>query len=97
MGQLAAAVPFIAVGLLFFLLIIRPAQRRSRELRALQSSLKVGDEVILTSGIYGTLVQHDDEIALLDIADGVTIKVARGAIGAIALKPGFDDVEPEEN
>lgn len=77
--------PLIAIALLFWLLVIRPQGRRAKELRGLQSSLELGDAVMLTSGIYGVVRRLDDDHAYVDIAedpeDEVTVKVVRGAIG----------------
>ncbi|MEP9364761.1 preprotein translocase subunit YajC [Nocardioides sp. CN2-186] len=75
--------PLVGIALLFWLFIIRPASRRQKELRSMQSSLSVGDEIVLTSGVFGTVREMDDETVRVEIADGVTIKVARGAVGTI--------------
>jgi len=82
--DLAALLPFVGLALIFWLLLIRPQQRRQRELASMQSSLGVGDEVVLTSGVYGTIRSLDDEGgARIEIADGVTIRVVRAAIGQV--------------
>lgn len=94
MDFLASALPFIGIALLFWLLLVRPQARRQRELRAMQASLSVGDEVVLTSGIHGVLREVGDqindrvddqvtEVVGVEVAPGVTIRVARGAIGAL--------------
>ena len=83
--------PLIAIALIFWLLIIRPQSRRQRELRDMQASLSVGDEVVLTSGIHGVVRGVDDDVAQVEIASGVTIRVARAAIG-IVIPQGTDDV-----
>ena len=49
----------------------------------MQSTLEVGDEVVLTSGVFGTIRGLDEDTAQVEIADGVTIKVARGAVGQV--------------
>ena len=49
----------------------------------MQSTLEVGDEVILTSGVFGTVRSLDEAVAQVEIADGVTIRVARGAVGQL--------------
>jgi preprotein translocase subunit YajC len=72
----------VGIVLLFWLFIIRPASRRQKELGRLQSSLSVGDEVVLTSGVFGTIHEMDDERLGIEVADGVVIQVARGAIGS---------------
>jgi preprotein translocase subunit YajC len=65
----------------FYLLIFRPQKRRVAAIRALQGALELGDEVVTTSGIYGTITALRDEYLELEIAPGVVVKVARGAIG----------------
>lgn len=84
--------PLVGIALLFWLFIIRPASRRQKELGRMQSSLSVGDEIVLTSGVYGTVREIEDGNVLLEIAPGVTIKVVRGAVGSIATKVGEPDV-----
>jgi preprotein translocase subunit YajC len=74
--------PLIGIVLLFWLFIIRPQSRRQKELRSMQSSLSVGDEVMLTSGIFGSVQEVGDDHVVVEIAEGVAIKVAQGAVGS---------------
>jgi preprotein translocase subunit YajC len=74
--------PLVGIALLWFFLI-RPASRRQKDLARMQSALTVGDEVMLTSGVYGTVTAVADDHALVEVATGVAIKVARGAVGQI--------------
>ena len=94
--ELAGLLPIVAIALLFWLLVIRPASRRQRELSAMQGSLSVGDEVMLTSGVFAQVAEITDDYIRVEIAEGVTIRVARGAVGSIIQQPLVDD-EPEEN
>ena len=71
----------------FYLLLWRPQQRRMSMVRALQSELKEGDDVLTTSGIYGHVVRLRDADADLEIAPGTIIRVARGAIGQVVTEP----------
>lgn len=96
MPELVSLLPLVGIALLFWLLLIRPAQRRQKELARMQGSLKTGDEVMLTSGIFGTLRETEEDHVRVEIAEGVTVKVARGAIGSVA-QPGLVTDEPEEN
>jgi preprotein translocase subunit YajC len=64
-----------------YLLLWRPQQRRIAAVRRLQSEIQEGDEVLTTSGIYGTISRLGEADADLEIAPGTTIHVARGAIG----------------
>ncbi len=63
----------------------------------MQSTLEVGDEVMLTSGVYATVRSLEEDVVQVDIADGVTIKVARGAIGQVVREnePPAPADEPE--
>jgi preprotein translocase subunit YajC len=75
--------PLLAILLFFWLLVMRPASRRAKEARALQASLKVGDKIMLTSGIFGTLVELRDDRVLISIASGTEIEVVRPAIASV--------------
>lgn len=83
MEDLGVVLPFVAIALAFWLLVVRPASRRSKQVRALQDALAVGDRIMLTSGIYGELVDLSEERARVEIAPDVVIEVARGAVGAV--------------
>jgi preprotein translocase subunit YajC len=90
----------VGFALLLWLLLIRPQARRARELAHMQSTLEVGDEVMLTSGIHGTVRGLDEAVAQVEISDGVTIRVARGAVGQVVSEVEQDEApaatdEPE--
>ena len=99
MSELASLLPLVGIAVLFWALMIRPAQRRQRELRQMQSSLEVGDEVMLSSGIYGVLRSLDDERVSVELAPGVVVEVVRGAVGSkvppAAESLADDQDEPE--
>lgn len=94
MDGLAGLLPLVAIALLFWLLIIRPASRRQKDQVRMQSSLNLGDQVMLTSGIFGTVTELTDERLMVEIAPGVSIRVARGAIGSVV--PTDEPERPEE-
>ena len=64
----------------FFFLVVRPQRRQMASHRALVASLSPGDEVVTTGGILGTIRSLDDDVAELEVAPGVVLRVARGAI-----------------
>jgi preprotein translocase subunit YajC len=94
--EIVSLLPLVGIALLFWLLLIRPASKRQKELSRMQASLKAGDEVMLTSGIVGILRDTSGERLRLQIAEGVVIEVARGAVGSV-VQPRLVDHEPEEN
>ena len=81
--SLAPFLPFVVVILAFWLLLILPAQRRQKAVQKLQANLQPGDRVVLTSGIFATLVDTADGRARVLVADGVVLEVALAAIGAV--------------
>jgi preprotein translocase subunit YajC len=64
----------------FLLLIVRPQRRQMAAHRALVASLRVGEEVVTSGGIYGTIQELDEQAVDLEVAPGVVLRVARGAI-----------------
>jgi preprotein translocase subunit YajC len=94
--ELVSLLPIVGIALLFWLLIIRPASRRQKELVRMQSALSTGDEVMLTSGIFGRLTSIEDDHLTVEIADGVAVKIARGAVAQVVQQELVAD-EPEEN
>jgi preprotein translocase subunit YajC len=77
----------------FLLLIVRPQRRQMAAHRALVATLRTGEEVVTSGGIYGTIQSLDDEAVELEVAPGV---VLRGARGAIAQRVGPAD-EPADD
>ena len=66
----------------FYLLIVRPQRRQSMVRRQLLAAVEVGDEIVTSGGVYGTVLAIDDETLDVEIAEGVVVKVARGAVAA---------------
>ena len=83
MTDLAALLPLVAILALFWFMVIRPQQRRQREVAALQSSIQVGQRVMMSSGIFGTVISVTDDTARLEIAPGTVIEIARAAIAKV--------------
>lgn len=82
--DLYALLPIVGIFLIFWLLVLRPASRRAREVRQVQASLSVGDEVVTNAGIFGTIASVEDDRIGLQIADGVVITIARPAIVGVS-------------
>jgi preprotein translocase subunit YajC len=80
--------PFALMILFFYLLVLLPMRRRQKKVTDFQSSLKVGDRVVTTSGIYGFITKLDEKTVQVQIADKVRVEIARAAIG------GYQGQEP---
>jgi preprotein translocase subunit YajC len=75
--------PIIAIGLVFYFLVIAPANKQRKKTQEMLSALKKGDRVLTTGGIYGTIQGVEPEAVYLKIADNVKVKLARSAVSAI--------------
>lgn len=91
MEGIVSLLPLVAIALLFWLLIIRPASRRQKDQARMQSAINVGEQVMLTSGIFGTVTGMDDDRLSLEIAPGIVVSVARGAVGSVVPTEQPDD------
>jgi preprotein translocase subunit YajC len=85
-GATAAIVnflPIVAIGLVFYFLVIGPANKQRKKQQEMMSALKKGDRVITTGGIYGTIQGVEPDAVYLKIAENVKVKVARTAISGV--------------
>ena len=73
--------PFALILGIFYFMILLPMKRRQKKVQEFQESLKVGDKVVTTSGIYGQITRLNDKSVQVQIADKVRIEVARAAVG----------------
>ena len=87
MNDLAALLPLVAILALFWLMVVRPQQRRQKEVRNLQEGIQVGQRVMMSSGVFGTIPSLADDRARLEIAPGTEIEIARAAIAKVDTPP----------
>src|SRR5260370_31068310 len=74
---LIAFLPLAIIMVIFYVLLILPAQRRQKKTQAMLGELKTGDKEVTTGGLYGTIAALDGDTVQLRIADHVKVKVAR--------------------
>jgi preprotein translocase subunit YajC len=79
----ALFLPLILIMVIFYFLMIMPAQRRQKKVAAMLKELKNGDKVITTGGLYGTIVGLEGDTVQLRIADQVRIKISRSAVAGL--------------
>jgi preprotein translocase subunit YajC len=85
--MLMSFAPFILIFIVMWFLLIRPQQKKQKEHRAMVAALKRGDRVVTNGGIYGQVTHVADDHLMVEIADGVKIKIARDAVAAVPGKP----------
>ena len=71
-----------AIFAIFYFLLIRPQQKRTKEHQELLKSLKRGDDVITSGGIYGRIAEIEEGTVLLEVAERVKIRVSRDQIAS---------------
>jgi preprotein translocase subunit YajC len=81
-------VPMIFMVVIFYFLLIRPQQKKAREHKALLDNLKRGDRVVTSGGLIGTIVNIEDPLVIIEVADKVKVEVARPYIAGFAPKKG---------
>jgi preprotein translocase subunit YajC len=84
---LQMVVPLAMVFAIFYFIVIVPNKRQTKKVQEFLDSLKVNDKIITTSGIFGQVMRLDEQSVQLQIADKVTIKVSRAAIGGYQGQP----------
>lgn len=94
--------PFVLIFVVFYFFVIRPQQQKTKEHRAMLSALRRGDRIVTGGGIIGTVakVVGDDEV-LVDIAEGIRVRVLRSTITTVLAKTEpvaakGDDVQPDD-
>ena len=81
-GSMSFIIMMVAIFAIMYFFMIRPQQKRQKEIQNFQNSLAEGTEVITGGGIYGTVKKIDLAKGIIEvkIADGVTIKVDKGYV-----------------
>lgn len=83
-GLLEMLMPLALMFLVFYFLLIRPQQKRSKQHQEVLKNLKRGDEVVTASGIHGTIDGLTDTVLTLEIANNVKIKVDRHQVARVS-------------
>lgn len=79
-GGIAAFLPIILIMGVFWLLLIRPQQKRAKAQKELVNAVEVNDRVVTLGGMHGTVRYVDDEIVHLEVAPGTQVTFAKQAI-----------------
>jgi preprotein translocase subunit YajC len=89
----------IVLGILivaFWFILVRPQRTRAREQQELIHDLEPGDEIVSAGGFYGTIRQIEDDVLHVEIAPGLIVRMARGAVAGIVETEDTDETDEEE-
>ncbi|HJU47767.1 MAG TPA: preprotein translocase subunit YajC [Gaiellaceae bacterium] len=90
---MASLIIIVAMFALLWLLLIRPQRARQQQQKQLLESVDAGDEILTVGGIYGIVEEvEDDDDLVVQIAEGVSVRVARRAVATV-VKPDEDEEE----
>lgn len=89
--QTTQLVFIFAMVAVFYLLVLRPQQKRMAEQRAMISAIKVGDEIVTVGGIFGTVIATGERLRIR-VADGSEFELAPQAVGSLVASK--DDAPP---
>ena len=84
--------PFAAILEFFYFILLRPRRQRQKTVSEFRDALKVGDKIITTSGIYGSITKMNERSVELQVAVHVRIQVSRASVGGLQ---GQDPVEQD--
>ena len=79
-NPLMTFLPLILIIVVFYFFMIRPQMKRQKELRKFRESLQKGDAVVTTGGIYGKIAEIKETTVLLQVDEGVKLKVDKSAV-----------------
>ncbi len=85
-SMLSSFLPLILLVVIFYFLLIRPQQKRAKEDKARQDSLKVDDEVVTIGGIHGIVRDVQESTVLIEVSPSVTLKMEKVAIARVKSK-----------
>jgi preprotein translocase subunit YajC len=72
----------LAMVAIFYFFMIRPQQKRQKDLQKAREAMKTGDKVILAGGIHGRIKEIDETTMLIEVSDGVRIRVDKASVFA---------------
>jgi preprotein translocase subunit YajC len=93
--MLVQLAPLFLIGAIFYFLLIRPEQRRRKDLEAQVSGLKRNDQIVMASGIHGRVVALGDKVLSVEIAPKVAVQVDRDSVQRVLTAPAAEGREKE--
>ena len=83
LGALGGLLPMLLIIAVFYVLLIRPQQKRQKQLQQTISQLKAGDRIVTTGGVIGTITTVRDTSFLIRSAEKSILEIARSAVAGI--------------
>jgi preprotein translocase subunit YajC len=89
-----ALIPLVLLLVVLYVLMIRPQRQRQQQMQKMIDNAAVGDDILTSGGIYGTITEVEGDDIVVEIADGLNVHMTRRGIAAV-LPPEEDEEEDE--
>jgi len=83
LDSLGALLPILLIGVIFYLLILRPSRNRQKQQQQLLNELTPGAQIMTTAGIFGTVTSVEDDEVTVEVAPGVVLRMVKAAVGRV--------------
>jgi len=87
LDKLSMPMMLVLLFVIMYFFMIRPQQKKQKEIQKMRESLKAGDRVVTNGGIYGKIKEVEDTAFIVEIAEGVKVKVDKASVFAITNDP----------
>lgn len=92
-GGFGPIIFLVAILAFMYFLVWRPQQKKAKQHRALVAAITAGDEVLLSSGMVGKIVETYEQYVSISLQDGVTVLLQRGAVAAVLPKGTIESLK----
>ena len=82
-GMIGSLIPLVLIFVIFYFLLIRPQQKKAKEHKAMLESLKKGDKIVTSGGIYGVIEAVGTNTVTVKIGENVKVKFGKAYIAAV--------------
>ena len=89
---ISSFLPLILIFVVFWFLLIRPQQKKAKELKEMIGALKKGDEVVTNGGLLGRVKKVNDDFIVLELGEGNDVNVHRPAIASLMPKGTMKEI-----
>ena len=89
-GDFSFILVMAAIFAIFYFLLIRPQQKRQKEVKEMHKNLNRGDLIMTTGGLHGKITGLTEQIATVEISDKVRVKISRAHISAVTQKAAIE-------
>ncbi len=89
-GDFSFILVMAAIFAIFYFLLIRPQQKRQKEVKSMLQTLNRGDMIMTTGGLHGKITGLTEQVATVEISDKVRVKISRAHIAAVTQKAAIE-------